>query len=52
MSVKSLYISVPNNEGIAAAKKSYENYIHKTVPTKIIKTFLALIVTSNDFVLN
>ena len=24
-------MSIPNKEGIAAAKKSYENYTHKTL---------------------
>ena len=41
--VKALYISVPNNEGIAAAKARYGNYIKKTVATKVISIFLALI---------
>ena len=42
MDVRSLNTSIPNNEGIAATKKSY---IHKT-------TFLALILTLNNFVFN
>ena len=42
MDVRSLNTSTPNNEGIAATKKSY---IHKT-------TFLALILTLNNFVFN
>ena len=42
----------PNNEGIAATKKRYDSYIHKTIPTKIITTFLALILTLNNFVFN
>ena len=36
MEVRSLYTSIPNSEGITAAKKRYENYIPKTLPTKII----------------
>ena len=40
---------MPNNEGIAATKKRYDSYIHKTIPTKIITTFLALILTLNNF---
>ena len=52
MDVRSLYTRIPNNEGIAATKKRYDNYIHKTVPTKIITTFLALILTLNNFVFN
>ena len=52
MDVRSLYTSIPNNEGIAATKKRYDSYIHKTIPTKIITTFLALILTLNNFVFN
>ena len=51
MDVRSLYTSIPNNEGIAATKKIYDSYSHKTLPTKIITTFLALILTLNNFVL-
>ena len=43
MDVRSLYTSIPNKEDIAATKKRYENCIHKTLPTKFITTFLALI---------
>ena len=50
--ILSLYTSIPNNEGIAATKKGYDSYIHKTLPTKIIRTFLALILTLNNFVFN
>ena len=52
MDVRSLYMSIPNNEGIAATKKRYDSYIHKTIPTKIITIFLALIPTLNNFVFN
>ena len=52
MDVRSLYTGIPNNEGIAATKKRYDNYIHKTIPSKIITTFLALILTLNNFVFN
>ena len=41
--VKALYISVPNNEGIVAAKARYGNYIKKTAAKKVISIFLALI---------
>ena len=51
MDVRALYTSIPNNEGIAATNKRYDSYIHKTIPTKII-TFLALILTLNNFVFN
>ena len=46
MDVKSLYTSIPNNEGIASVKKKYDHYPNKTIPTKIITTFLALILNS------
>ena len=42
--VKSLYTSIPNNEGIVAIKKIYDKYFHKTLPTTII----ALILTLNN----
>ena len=45
LDVKSLYTNRPNPEGIAAVKKAHERYQHKTVPTKVITTFLALILT-------
>ena len=45
-------MSISNNESIAATKKRYDIYIHKTIPTKIITTFLALVLTLNNFALN
>ena len=52
LDVKFLYTSIPNREGIAAVKKAHERYQHKTVPTKFITTFLALILTLNNFIFN
>ena len=52
MDVRSLNASIPNNEGIAATKKRYNSYIHKIIPTKIITTFPALILTLKNFVFN
>ena len=52
LDVKSLYASIPNPEGIAAVKKAHERYQHKTVPTKVIASFLALILTLNNFIFN
>ena len=52
MDVRSLYTSISNNEGTGATKKRYDSYIHKTIPTKIITTFVALILTLNNFVFN
>ena len=43
--VKPLYTSIPNNEGIASVKKKYDHYPNKTIPNKIITTFLTLILT-------
>ena len=51
MEVKSLYTSTANHEGIAAVKKRYDKRTNKTVPLKII-TFLALILTFNNFIFN
>ena len=52
MDVKSLYTSIPNNEGIASVKKKYDHYPNKAMPTKIKTTFLALILTLNNFIFN
>ena len=52
LDVKSLYANIPNNEGIKAIKEPYEKYKEKTVSTKVIKTFLSLILTLNNFVFN
>ena len=50
MDVKLLYTSIPNNEVIASVKNKYDQYPNKTIPTKIITTFLALILTLNNFI--
>ena len=50
MDVRSLYTSIPNKEGITTTKKRFDSYIHKTLPTKTITTFLALILLLNNFV--
>ena len=52
LDVKSFYTSIPNPEGIAAVKKAHERYQHKTVPTKVTTTFLALILTLNNLIFN
>ena len=52
MDVKSLYTSISNNEGIASVKKKYDKDPNKTTPTKIITTFLALVLTLNNFIFN
>ena len=52
LDVKSLYTNIPNNEGIQAVKESYEKYKEKTVSTKVIITFLSLVLTLNNFIFN
>ena len=51
MDAKPLYANIPNNEGIAAVKQKH-NYTHKTTAIKVIKRFLALILTLNNFIFN
>ena len=50
LDVKGLYTSIPNSEGIANVKRAYYKYQQKTVPTKVLTTFLALILTLNNFI--
>ena len=52
LNVKALYTSIPNLEGIAAVKRAYDKYQQKTVATKVRTTFLALILTLNNFIFN
>ena len=52
LDVKSLYTSTSNPEGMAAVKNAHERYQHKTGPTKVITTFLASILTLNNFIFN
>ena len=47
-----LHTNIPNNEGIAAVKRKHDNFTQKTVATKVITTFLALILTLNNFTFN
>ena len=50
--VKSLYTNIPNVEGIKSVKTSLGKYSKRTVSTKVITTFLALILTLNNFIFN
>ena len=50
--VKALYTSISNSEGIAAVNRAYDKYQQKTVATKVLTTFLALILTLNNFISN
>ena len=52
MDVNSLYMGMPNSEGISAVKAAYKSYPEKSVATKVIITFLALILTLNNFMFN
>ena len=45
LDVKSLYTSILNYEGIKAVKISNGNFTRKTITTKVISTYLALIIT-------
>ena len=50
MNVKSLYTNILSAEGISAVKRAFCNYSKKTTTTKVITTFLSLILTLNNFV--
>ena len=50
--MKSIYINIPNNESIKAVREAYDNHPTKKVATKLIITFLSLILTLNNFVFN
>ena len=52
LDMKSVYTNIPNNEGIKAVREAYDNHPSKTVATKVIITFLSLILTLNNFVFN
>ena len=45
MDVRSLYTNTPNKEGIEAVKR-------KNIGTRIVSTFLRLVLTLNNFVFN
>ena len=48
MDVKSLYTNIPNIEGIAATRKWLQNSPLQSVLTKVVTTFLALILTKTS----
>ena len=52
LDVKSLYTNIPNAEGIKFVKTSLEKYSKQTPLTKVITTFLALILALNNFIFN
>ena len=49
MNIRSLYTNIPNNEGLKVVKKTLKR---KNLQTKAIISFLKLILTLNNFVLN
>ena len=51
LDVKSLYTNIPNAEGVKSIKTSLENCSKRTASTKVITTFLTLILTLN-FIFN
>ena len=52
MGVRSLYKNTENAEGISAVKRIFNNYSKETTTSKVIKTFLTLILTLDNFVLD
>ena len=51
MDVHSLYTNIPNDEGIQAVREKLNNSPSR-IPTRVITTFLLLIVTLNNFIFN
>ena len=49
MDVRSLYTNIPNKEGIEAVETTLKR---KNIRTRIISTFLRLVLTPNNFVFN
>ena len=52
LNVRSLYTSIPNSDFIKAAKTSLEKFPWRAVATKVIATFLSLILTLSNFAFN
>ena len=52
MDLRSLYTSILNSEVIKVVKTSLDNFPRRIVATKVITTFLSLILTLNNFVFN
>ena len=52
LDAKLLYTNIPNKEGIKSIKTSLEKYSKRTTSTKVIATFLTLILTLNNFIFN
>ena len=52
INLKSLNVNIPNSEGISQVKEVYESYPEKTVGTKVIITYLVLILALTNFMFN
>ena len=52
LDVKSLYTYILNNKCIKAVREAYDKHPSKSVSTKVIITFLSLILTLNNFIFN
>ena len=52
LDAKLLYTNIPNKEGNKSMKTSLEKYSKRTTSTKVIATFLTLILTLNNFIFN
>ena len=52
LDVKSLYTNITNNESIKNVIKLHDKQSSKSISTKIIITFLSLILTLNNFIFN
>ena len=50
--VKPLNTSIPNNEGTKAVREAYDKHPSKLLSTKVTITFLILILTLNNFIIN
>ena len=52
MDVKLLYTNITNSEGKGATKRTLDKQANETGATKVTTTFLAIILTLNDFIFN
>ena len=52
LDIEFLYAIIPNNEDIKAIREAYDRHPYKTVSTKVIITFLSLILTLSNFIFN
>ena len=50
LDVKALYTNIPNHEGVETVKETLNSQAKKPIATRVIITFLYLILTQNNFV--